>query len=71
MRDTVTFKAWCIEQYKYEHDMSGVDTFSLFKKYGVFDYLEKFYDTLHSFGMQYLVQEIDEFIEVRQKPAVQ
>ena len=65
MRDTVTFKAWCLEQYKYEHDMSGADTLSLFKEYGVLEYLEKFYDTLHSFGMQYLVQEIDEFIDVR------
>jgi len=65
MRETVNFKAWCLEQYKYEHNMSGADTLDLFKKYGVFDYLEKFYDTLHTFGMQYLVQEIDEFIEVR------
>ena len=69
MRDTVTFKAWCLEQYKYEHDMNGVDTFNLFKKYGVLGYLEEFYDTLHTFGMQYLVQEIDEFIDVRREPA--
>jgi len=69
MRETVTFKAWCLEQYKHEHKMSGMDTFSLFKKYGVLDYLHEFYDSLHSFGMQYLVQEIDDFIEVRQKPA--
>ena len=24
MRDTITFKAFCLEQYKYEHDMSGI-----------------------------------------------
>ena len=69
MRDTIIFKAFCLEQYKYEHDMSGSDIISLFKKYGVLDYLDEFYDSLHTFGMQYLVQEIDEFIEVRRKPA--
>ena len=71
MRDTVIFKAFCLEQYKYEHDMNGTDIISLFKKYGVLDYLDEFYDSLHSFGMQYLVQEIDEFIEVRQKQPAQ
>jgi len=69
MRDTVTFKAWCLEQYKYEHNMSGADTLRLFKKYGVLEYLTDFYDTLHSFGMQYIVQEIDEFIDARREPA--
>ena len=67
MRDTITFKAFCLEQYKYEHDMSGMDIISLFNKYGVLDYLDEFYDSLHSFGMQYLIQEIDEFIEARRK----
>ena len=65
MRDTVAFKAWCLEQYKNERRMNGVDTFMLFKEYGVLDYLDKFYDSLHSFGMQYIVREIDEFIDLR------
>jgi hypothetical protein len=71
MAEIVHFKIFCLEQYKYEHNMSGKETFDLFKKYGVLDYLGKFYDVLHSFGHQYLVQEIDEFIEVRQQPAIQ
>jgi len=30
------------------------------------DYLGSFYDVLHSFGDQYLVEDIDLFIEARQ-----
>ena len=51
--------------------MKGKDAFRLFKEYGVLDYLGSFYDVLHSFGHQYLVQEIDEFIEVRRKHPAQ
>jgi hypothetical protein len=40
----------------------------LFKKYGVLDYLGDFYDVLHSFGWQYLVEEIDLFIDARRPP---
>ena len=71
MPEIVKFKAFCLEFYKYEHKMKGKDAFRLFKEYGVFDYIGEFFDELHSYGHQYLVQDIDEFIEVRQKPAVQ
>jgi len=67
MAEVISFKVFCLEQYKYEHGMSGKDTFDLFKKYGVLEYLGKFYDVLHSFGASYLVQEIDLFIEARQE----
>ena len=45
--------------------MKGKDAFRLFKEYGVFDYIGEFFDELHSYGHQYLVEDIDEFIEVR------
>ena len=71
MNETAEFKVFCLECYKSEHKIKGKDAFRLFKEYGVLDYLGEFYDSLHSFGYQYLVQEIDEFIEVRQKPTIQ
>jgi len=67
MQEVAKFKAFCLERYKYEHNMSGKDTFLLFKKYGVMDYLGSFYDVLHTFGDKYIVQDIDLFIEARQK----
>jgi len=65
MPEVVKFKAFCLEQYKYVHDMSGKDVFQLFKLYGVLDYISSFYDVLHTFGAQYIVQDIDEYLKNR------
>lgn len=34
----------------------------LFGRYGVFDYIEKYYDVLHTMGTEYIMNDIDEFI---------
>jgi len=65
MQKVVNFKAFCLERYKYAHNLKGVETLRLFKQYGVLDYLGSFYDVLHTFGDRYIVADIDEFIEVR------
>jgi len=66
MPEIVKFKAFCLERYKYEHNMSGKDTIRLFMQYGVLDYIGSFYDVLHTFGDKYIVEDIDLFIETRQ-----
>jgi len=66
MPETVRFKAFCLERYKHEHNMSGKDAISLFKRFGVMDYLGSFYDVLHSFGDKYIVEDIDLFIAAHQ-----
>ena len=66
MPEIVKFKAFCLERYKYEHNMCGKDVFNLFIKYGVMDYISSFYDVLHTFGDQYIIQDIDLFIAARQ-----
>jgi len=65
MTEVVKFKAFCLEQYKNAHNMNGKDTLSLFRQYDVLDYLNSFYDVLHTFGDKYIVQDIDLFIEAR------
>jgi len=65
MSEIVNFKAFCLERYKHEHNMNGKDTLKLFQKYGVMEYISSFYDVLHSFGHQYIVQDINEFIALR------
>jgi hypothetical protein len=65
MSETAQFKVFCLERYKSEHKLKGKEAFRLFKEYGVLDYLGSFYDVLHTFGHQYLVQDIDLFIETR------
>jgi len=66
MSKTAHFKVFCLERYKSEHRISGSEAFSLFKEYGVLDYLNSFYDVLHTFGDKYIVADIDEFIAARQ-----
>jgi hypothetical protein len=66
MPEVVKFKAFCLERYKYEHNMSGKDTIRLFKQYGVMDYIGSFYDVLHTFGDKHIVRDIELFIEARQ-----
>ena len=68
MIEIVKFKIFCLEQYKNKHNMNGCETLELFKKYGVLEYLNSFFDILHSYGAGYLVQDIDNFIAARQNP---
>lgn len=45
--------------------MSGREAMSLFKKYGVLNYLETCFDVLHTVGRDYIVEDIDIFIDAR------
>ena len=66
MSNTAHFKIFCLERYKSQHSMKGNEVVSLFKQYGVFDYITNFYDVLHSFGEKYIIADIDEFISSHQ-----
>jgi len=66
MSKTLEFKIFCLESYKSAHNMNGVSVLDVFNKYGVFDYIESFYDVLHSTGQQYITRDIDLFIKARQ-----
>lgn len=65
MNAQLEFKIFCLENYKQINNMRGVETFRLFQKYGVFDYLQKHYEVLHSTGESYLINDINRFIQVR------
>ena len=65
MSKTLQFKVFCIEAYKSAHNLTGCDAVKLFKKFGVLEYLDKFYDVLHTTGRDYLIDDIDEFIKIR------
>jgi len=69
MSRTLEFKAFCFEAYRAHHKMTGRATIQLFKKYGVLNYLHDCYDVLHTTGRDYLIEDIDIFINVRKKGA--
>ena len=42
--------------------MTGEEVVALFKRYDVIDYVMSFYDSLHTTGWQYTIEDIDEYI---------
>ncbi len=63
----VAFVAFCLENYKSRHALSGEEAARIFGRYGVGDYLLEGYDILHSFGERQILDDIDRFIEVRKQ----
>ena len=61
--DIAYFLSFCIEQYKKHKNTSGSDVMSLFIQYGIDKYLTENFEILHSQSRQWLMEEIDEYIE--------
>ncbi len=66
-KDIALFVAFCIEEYGVAKVMTSDKVLDLFMQYGVIDYLSEFFDTLHTQGLQWLIEEIDEFIQIRKR----
>lgn len=64
-KDIALFVAFCIEEYGAAKGMTGEQVLDLFSQYGVTDYLSKCFEPLHTQGREWLIDEIDEFIEIR------
>jgi len=47
MSKEAAFSVFCLENYKAYKSLTGKQTAELFRQYGVFDYLNEFYDVLH------------------------
>ncbi len=65
MSEETAFSIFCLESYKEHRGLTGKETFDLFTKYGVFDYLEEFYDVLHTTGYQYINTDLDAYLTAR------
>lgn len=61
--DILYFVSFCIEQYKMHKGLSGSETIKLFDQKGVTSYLADHFDVLHTQSAQWLMQEIDDYIE--------
>ena len=60
------FLVYCLETYKAAKQMSGKQIIELFKRYGVTDYILSCYEALHTTGTNYIIEDIDLFVEARQ-----
>lgn len=61
----MTFTVFCLENYKLHRNISGREAAKLFADYGVFDYINEFYDVLHTTGCNYINNDIDIYLKSR------
>jgi len=65
-QDISFFISFCIEQYKNKKGVSGESVVKLFDQYGVLEYLSNHYEFLHTQSHHWILDDIDQFIAVRQ-----
>lgn len=66
MSKELPFIILCTEEYKNAKGLTGSEVMSLFKRYGVCEYLITFYECLHTMGINYILNDIDEYIASKQ-----
>ena len=68
--DVAYFLSFCIEQYKEAKHLSGGDSMSIFSQFGVLRYLEENFEPLHTQGRRWILEDIEEFINLRKPSSV-
>lgn len=57
------FMIYCAEQYKLAKQLTGKQLSDLFSRYGVWEYVYSCYEALHTTGVNYIIADIDQFID--------
>jgi len=60
------FLVFCLEIYKAAKQMTGKQVIDLFKRYNITGYVMSCYEALHTTGTNYIVEDIDLFIDAQQ-----
>ena len=60
------FIIFCTGQYKSAKKLTGRQVAELFTRYGVWEYVYSCFEALHTTGVNYIVKDIDLYIETRQ-----
>ncbi|MBE6678792.1 MAG: DUF3791 domain-containing protein [Ruminococcaceae bacterium] len=60
------FLIYCTELYKSAKKLTGKQVSELFSRYGVWNYIYSCFEALHTTGANYIVEDIDLYIEARQ-----
>lgn len=67
IQDISYFVSFCIEQYKNAHHLTGEEAMRQLDKYGVLDYLVEHYEILHTQSHQWILTDIEDFINIRKE----
>ena len=65
MSKELPFMILCVEEYKNQKGMKGKEVMALFNQYAVCEYIQEFYEVLHTTGLKYIVNDIDLYINSR------
>jgi len=60
------FLIFCIEQYRTAKKLTGKQVINLFRQYKVSEYIMSCFEVLHTTGTNYIIEDIDLYIEARQ-----
>ena len=66
-QDIGYFLSFCIEQYKNAKEMESAEVIDTFAKYDVFNYLNNHFEILHTQSRQWILEDIDEYINTRKE----
>lgn len=64
------FLIYCTEQYKSAKNLTGAQVAELFSRYKVWNYIYSCFEALHATGENYIISDIDAYIEERKTAAV-
>ena len=53
---------YCMERYRHFKGLSGADVAKTFEEYGIYGYITKYFESLHTMGDHCIVQDIDDYI---------
>ena len=67
LKDITYFISFCIEQYMHAKGLNEDEAMATFTEYGVFDYLKDYFEVLHTQSRQWIVADIEEFINDKKK----
>ena len=65
-QDIAYIVSFCIEQYNKAKGLTGAEAIKVLDHYGVLEYLEEHFEVLHTQSHQWLLEDIDEFINIRE-----
>lgn len=62
MRKESDFLIYCMERYRHFKELSGADVAKIFDEYGIYGYISKYFESLHTMRDHCIVQDIDDYI---------
>ncbi len=60
------FLIYCMERYRHFNGLSGADVAKTFEEYGIYGYITKYFESLHTMGDHCIVQDIDDYTAASQ-----